>query len=102
MNAKMSELKRAFELAGFADVKTVLGSGNVVFAARAGSDDALAHKAEASMAKHLPRSFFTLVRAIDELRELIDSDPFTKFALAPGSKRVVTFLAAPPSKKPKL
>ena len=31
MNAKMPELKRAFEAAGFGDVKTLLSSGNVVF-----------------------------------------------------------------------
>src|SRR5690349_4890963 len=31
MNAKMPDLKRAFERAGFTDVKTILGSGNVVF-----------------------------------------------------------------------
>jgi uncharacterized protein (DUF1697 family) len=33
MNAKMPELKRAFEAAGFSDVKAVLSSGNVVFSA---------------------------------------------------------------------
>jgi uncharacterized protein (DUF1697 family) len=31
MNAKMPELRRAFEAAGFSDVKTVLSSGNVVW-----------------------------------------------------------------------
>lgn len=31
MNAKMPELKKAFEAAGFLEVKTVLSSGNVVF-----------------------------------------------------------------------
>ena len=34
MNAKMAELKRCFEHAGFEEVKTVLSSGNVVFTAR--------------------------------------------------------------------
>ena len=38
MNARMAELKRCFEGAGFTDVKTVLSSGNVVFDARARSD----------------------------------------------------------------
>jgi uncharacterized protein (DUF1697 family) len=37
MNAKMSELKRCFEAAGYTDVKTVLSSGNVAFDARAAS-----------------------------------------------------------------
>jgi uncharacterized protein (DUF1697 family) len=41
MNAKMSELKRCFEAAGFTDVKTVLASGNVAFNARAASEAAL-------------------------------------------------------------
>jgi uncharacterized protein (DUF1697 family) len=37
MNAKMAELKRCFEGAGYTDVKTVLSSGNVVFDVRAKS-----------------------------------------------------------------
>jgi uncharacterized protein (DUF1697 family) len=41
MNAKMPELKRCFESAGFTDVATVLGSGNVVFDSRAASESRL-------------------------------------------------------------
>ena len=37
MNAKMPEVKRCFEAAGFTDVKTLLSSGNVVFGAKAGA-----------------------------------------------------------------
>jgi uncharacterized protein (DUF1697 family) len=102
MNAKMPELKRAFEAASFKDVTTMLSSGNVVFSARATTEEALAQKAEAAMKKQLGRSFLTLVRAVDDLRELLESDPYSKFRLAPGSKRVVTFLAEPPTTKLKL
>ena len=35
MNAKMPELRRCFENAGFRDVRTLLSSGNVVFSTRA-------------------------------------------------------------------
>ena len=45
MNARTSELKRCFERAGFADVKTVLSSGNVVFDARASQEHSLERKA---------------------------------------------------------
>src|SRR6266487_1501578 len=38
MNAKMPDLKAAFESAGFTDVRTVLSSGNVAFTARAASE----------------------------------------------------------------
>jgi Uncharacterized protein conserved in bacteria len=34
INAKMPQLKRCFESAGFANVKTVRSSGNVVFDTR--------------------------------------------------------------------
>lgn len=102
MNAQMPKLKRAFELAGFCDVKTVLSSGNVVFSAPAAKEATLERQAEAAMKQHLGAAFFTLVRSVDSLQALLASDPYASFRLAAGSKRVVTFLAAPASPKPKL
>ena len=101
-NCKMPELRSAFEAAGFEDVKTVLGSGNVVFSARTVSEAALERKAEAAMKKRLGRSFYTIVRSVEALRAILDSDPFAKFRLKPGSRRVVTFLREAPKTKPKL
>jgi uncharacterized protein (DUF1697 family) len=99
-NAKMPELKRCFERAGFTDVTTVLSSGNVVFSARKAPEASLALKAEAAMRAQLGKSFVTIVRSIDSLRELLESDPFRGFRLAPESKRVVSFLRAKPRKLP--
>ncbi|HWE43594.1 MAG TPA: DUF1697 domain-containing protein [Gemmatimonadaceae bacterium] len=96
-NAKMPQLRAAFASAGFTDVETVLGSGNVVFTARAATGDALQRKAESAMNRELGKSFLTIVRSIDTLRELIASDPFAGFDVAPGAKRVVTFLRDAPS-----
>jgi uncharacterized protein (DUF1697 family) len=92
MNAKMPELQRCFEAAGFTDVSTVLSSGNVVFGARAAAAGALERTAEAAMKEHLDRSFLTIVRPIDVLRAVLASDPFRAFPLPAGSKLVVTFL----------
>jgi uncharacterized protein (DUF1697 family) len=92
MNAKMPDLKRCFEEAGFTGVTTVLSSGNVVFGARAASAGALERTAEAAMKERLGRSFLTIVRPIDALRAILARDPYRAFRLAPGSKRVVTFL----------
>ena len=100
MNAKMPELKRAFEEAGFGEVRTVLGSGNVVFSAREASDSALERKAEAAMQKHLGRTFLTIIRSVDELQELLASDPFAKYRLPPAAKRIVTFLRQAPARVP--
>jgi uncharacterized protein (DUF1697 family) len=99
MNAKMPDLKRAFEAAGFEDVKTVLGSGNVVFSAPKASEMALAKKAEKAMEKRLRHSFPVIVRSIDALSSLIEKDPFRSFRLSKDAKRVVTFLRHPPKGK---
>ena len=100
MKAKMPELKKCFEVAGFTDVKTVLSSGNVVFSARATREASLERKIEAAMKKQLGNAFLTIVRPVEALRAILASDPYGP--LPPGAKRVVTFLRAAPRAKPEL
>lgn len=92
MNAKMPELKRCFEAAGFTDVRTLLSSGNVVFNARASSAAALERRAEKAMSSELDRSFSTFVRSADYLQNLVESNPFAAFKLQPNAKHIITFL----------
>ena len=99
MNATMSELKAAFEEAGFTDVKTVLSSGNVVFTTTSATESSLERKAEAAMLKRLDHPFLTIVRPIEALRQMLESDPYAAFRLPPGSKCVVTFLRKAPTAK---
>ncbi|MBV9189002.1 MAG: DUF1697 domain-containing protein, partial [Betaproteobacteria bacterium] len=101
-NAKMPELRKAFERAGFTNVKTVLGSGNVVFDARSASEAALAKKAEAAMAKHLGTSFPAIVHSTNSLQRMLAADPFGEFRLPANAKRVVTFLRKPQKTKLRL
>src|SRR2546427_12572855 len=100
-NCKMPALKAAFEAAGFTDVKTVLGSGNVVFDARSSSEQLLQQKAEAAMQDRLGKAFMTIVRAIEQLRKVLATDPYKPFKLSPKAKRIVTCLRgrAPPKIK---
>jgi uncharacterized protein (DUF1697 family) len=102
MNAKMSALKAAFEAAGFTDVRTVLGSGNVVFTAPRTTETSLERKAEAAMNKRIGRAFLTIVRSVDALREFLASEPYAAFHSPPGAKCVVTFLREAPKALPKL
>jgi uncharacterized protein (DUF1697 family) len=95
MNAKMPALKRCFEAAGFSDVRTLLSSGNVVFNARSSSPATLERRAERAMQSELGRTFGTIVRSAEYLRDFIESEPFAAFNLPPAAKRVVTFLRAP-------
>src|SRR5437016_1851430 len=101
LNAKMSELKKCLQAAGLSNVKTVLGSGNVVFDARSTPRASLERKLEAAMKKNLGRVFATTVRSIDELASLLKSDPFRKFRLEPNSKRIVTLMHAKPASRVK-
>jgi uncharacterized protein (DUF1697 family) len=102
MNAKMPELKKAFEAAGFTDVTTMLSSGNVAFGAPAAPEAALERKAEEAMRKHLGNAFPTIVRSIEALRTILASDPYQDFRLKAGAKRVVTFLRKRPQVPPRL
>jgi uncharacterized protein (DUF1697 family) len=102
MNAKMPELKAAFEAAGFKNVKTLLSSGNVVFDAPKQAASTLQRKCEAAMDKSLDRGFQTVVRSQQELQALIEADPFSAFRLPKDAKRVVTFVRTLPDAIPKL
>lgn len=102
MNLRMADLKHCLETAGFANVKTLLSSGNAAFDAPARSEPAIARKVEAAMTGHLGRQFLTIVRSTSRLQELIDADPWRAFELPAGGKRVVTFMAAPRKTKPVL
>ena len=101
-NAKMPELTRCFEAAGFLDVRTLLSSGNVAFSTRTSSLDALERRAVKAMHSELGRSFGTIVRSTQHLQDLVVSDPFTKFKLPATAKYVVTFLRQPPDVSIKL
>ncbi len=95
LNAKMADLKRAFESAGFCEVKTVLSSGNVAFNSPARSKTRLARQAEAAMAIELGRVFYTIMRPSGALQSLVDTDPYEPFTLPDNIKRIVTFLGEP-------
>jgi uncharacterized protein (DUF1697 family) len=100
-NAKMPALRRAFEAAGFSDVRTVIASGNVVFNAT-GSEAAVTRKAEKAMEQTLGRVFPAFVRSVATLQELLDADPYAASKLPADAKRIVTFLRTAPATRLKL
>jgi uncharacterized protein (DUF1697 family) len=102
MNCRMADLRKALEKAGFEDVKTVISSGNAVFSTRKSSERALEQKCEAAFEKYLDKAFLTIVRPIEDLEAILETDPYAAWGLPAGAKRDVTFLRATPSPKPKL
>jgi uncharacterized protein (DUF1697 family) len=95
LNAKMPELKRCFESAGFSDVRTLLSSGNVVFSARNAGNRVLERRAEKAMQDGIGKTFGTIVRPSEQLQALVESDPFAEYKLPADAKCVVTFLRQP-------
>ena len=93
-NASMPMLKRAFEQAGFGDVRPLLSSGNLAFDSGLRAAAALQARAETALLELLGRRFLTIVRPQATLARLIAADPFASHALPAGAKRVVTFLRA--------
>jgi len=99
MNLKMPALKQALETAGFSDVKTVLSSGNVIFNGRRASEAAVERKVENGIEEHVGKRFGAIVRSVEHLQALLDTDPYQAFRLPADAKRVVTFLRAAPKAK---
>ena len=92
MNAKMPALKACFEAGGFSQVRTVLSSGNVVFDTTETAEPVIERQAEAAMARELGRDFFTIVRPVARLREILSDPPYEAHGIPPHAKRVVSFL----------
>jgi uncharacterized protein (DUF1697 family) len=83
----MAELRRVLEDAGYADVRTVIASGNVVFAHAKPSARAL----ERSIADAFGVRTTVVLRSAPQIRKLAAADPFR------GENAYVAFLAQKPS-----
>lgn len=72
---KMADLKTAFEAVGLQDVRTVLQSGNVVFAS-----DKDSKKLKSLLEKSLTEQFnypaHVQVLALNEIQDIVDANPF--------------------------
>lgn len=87
---KSADLKAAFEAMGFANVKTLLASGNVLFDADPGDVDQ--KRIEAALEQRFGFEIGTVLRTQDELRALIALDPFKGRVEDDNTKLYVTFV----------
>jgi uncharacterized protein (DUF1697 family) len=88
---KSADLKAAFEAMGFANVKTLLASGNVLFDAAAG--EVSAATIEAGLEKRFGFAIGTVLRTQEEIAAIIASDPFKGRVEDSDTKLYVTFVA---------
>lgn len=87
----MDDLRALAEGCGFERVTTYIQSGNVIFQSK--RSEASVHKLlEQSLTEKMGQPVGVLVRTSDELRTVIDNNPFPD---APPNRVIVFFLAAP-------
>lgn len=92
----MSDLKAVFEGLGYADVTTVLQSGNVIFEASAKDARGAAARIERALTERVGISARVLVRNNEQLRKAVTSNPMREAEADPKAFHLA-FLEAKPS-----
>lgn len=95
----MTELKQTFERLGFTEVRTLLNSGNVVFATGERSVGELRQEIETALATWFQFPVTVLLRTEQEIQALIAKDPFRNVTVTPTLRLNVTFLSEPTEKR---
>jgi uncharacterized protein (DUF1697 family) len=93
----MAGLKALFDKLGFKNTRTLLQSGNVVFAAPRATPAALAKKIAAAVAKAYKKDIFIAVRTPDELKSVLAHNPFPDAARDDPSHLLLMLLEAKPA-----
>jgi uncharacterized protein (DUF1697 family) len=91
-NMRNERLRGVFENLGFANVKTVISSGNVVFDSPSRSAKKLEDTIEKALPEQLGFTSTTIVRSKAQIQKLVDQNPFEGMAHSQKSSLNVTFL----------
>ena len=89
---KMPELARAFEKAGFRNVRTYIQSGNILFETSEESDELLSAKIRELISKKFGLTIQAVVITPEELANIVALNPFVKKPGIDLTKQHVTFL----------
>ena len=89
----MDELKALCEAAGFADVRTYIASGNVVFGSRL-AEKAVKKALEQRLQEYAGKPVGVMVRTAAEMAAVLAANPFPEAA---GNRTMAIFLDAPPA-----
>lgn len=93
---KMEALRALFEDLDYANVKTVIASGNVLFESKA-AEGTVTRAIEKALGTHLGREAKAFVRTIADVRRIAELKPFPRAELeAEGSELHIAFLEKEP------
>ena len=92
----MAELRAMLTKTGCTDVETYVQSGNAVFGTKLG-EAALTRAIEQALEHYMGRPIATTLRTLQQMKVVVDGNPFAKVATKPAYL-CVTFLAHAPTK----
>jgi uncharacterized protein (DUF1697 family) len=95
----MADLKRIFEKLGFANVKTYIQSGNVVFSSAKRRTIEIEGSIKAAIDRRFGFDIGATVLGVDELEKMIKVNPFGEDKLKSGGRVHLTLLLGKPSKE---
>jgi uncharacterized protein (DUF1697 family) len=94
----MDTLKKAMTDAGFANVETLLNSGNVIFETKEVDDLKLTDNLHLLLTKTFGFDIPTLIRSEEQIKKLVQSDPFKHERKTDEVHFYITFLSEKPLK----
>jgi uncharacterized protein (DUF1697 family) len=93
----MKDLEELYVELGFADVRTYIQSGNVLFrSAKDIPDKEIAGLIKQAISRKFGFDVPVIIRSLDEMEKAIQDNPFVKDKTIEGNKLHVTFLSDPP------
>lgn len=98
----MAELKKMLEKMGFADVKTLLASGNVMLSSKKENITALTKRISDAIEKEFGFPVPVLIREMTRLEEMASLYPFKGVTVTKDIRLYVTFLSEPAKTKLKI
>ena len=94
----MADLRAVFATLGYEDTRTVLQTGNVIFASDDGEAAALEGRLEAALADCLGLKTHIMIRTAKEWEGIINANPFPEEATSDPGHLVLMALKAKPAK----
>ena len=89
----MAELRQAFESWGFQNVKTLLATGNVLFDSPKADTQSLTQSIEEKLKETFGYEIDVILRTIEQIQELVGSNPFKGIEVTADTRLYVTFLS---------
>jgi uncharacterized protein (DUF1697 family) len=92
----MGDLQKLFFELGFTDVKTLLNSGNVLFASDEPDSSVLKKKIETKLENIFGWNIDVIIRSQKDIQDIVARNPFKSVTVIPETRLYVTFFSEDP------